>query len=267
MLARKPSFQVAALRLRRSEIFSSVLRIKLWAMCLTVVKSAGAWSVRTRQSSPQRLAGALLARPPRGLAVDGDHPLRRAGQCRYPGQEAAMELLGVQHGQDVAEMVVCRGGVRQRSEAAQQFPFIRAEQGDIDQGLAADRTSCSRASANRMRLRPHTAAYCWCGRPPTASMCQNEVVTDLREKRPSVDEVSRNGMDTSKHIFQLHGVDAAEVPVLRKKFRRKEMVTFFEKPARRVIAIEACGASHHWARLLQSFGHSENLIPPQLVKP
>jgi transposase len=49
-------------------------------------------------------------------------------------------------------------------------------------------------------------------------------------------------MDTSKHVFQLHGVNAAEVPVLRKKLRRKEMVTFFQKLAPTVIAIEACGA-------------------------
>ena len=71
----------------------------------------------------------------------------------------------------------------------------------------------------------------------------------------------------SKHIFQLHGVNAAEAPVLRKKLRRKEMVAFFEKLSPTVIAIEACGGSHHWARLLQSFGHSVKLIPPQLVKP
>ena len=82
-----------------------------------------------------------------------------------------------------------------------------------------------------------------------------------------MNQISRIGMDTSKHIFQLHGVDAAEAPVLRKKLRRKEMVTFFEKLAPTVIAIEACGASHHWARLLQSAGHSVKLIPPQLVKP
>src|ERR687886_2566794 len=74
-------------------------------------------------------------------------------------------------------------------------------------------------------------------------------------------------MDTSKHIFQLHGVNAAEAPVLRKKFRRKEMFAFFEKLAPTVVAIEACGASHHWARLLRSFGHTVKLIPPQLVKP
>src|ERR1700691_4474346 len=74
-------------------------------------------------------------------------------------------------------------------------------------------------------------------------------------------------MDTSKHIFQLHGVNAAEEPVLRKKLRRKEMVKFFEELAPTKVAIEACGASHHWARLLQSLGHSVKLIPPQLVKP
>jgi len=45
------------------------------------------------------------------------------------------------------------------------------------------------------------------------------------------------------------------------------MVVFFQKLAPTVIAIEACGASHHLARLLQSFGHTVKLIAPQLVKP
>lgn len=103
--------------------------------------------------------------------------------------------------------------------------------------------------------------------PSTASMCQNEVVEDLKQRRPSVEQIIRIGMDTSKHVFQLHGVNAAEDPVLRRKLRRKEMVAFFEKAPPTVIAIEACGGSHHWARLLQSFGHEVKLIPPQFVKP
>jgi transposase len=82
-----------------------------------------------------------------------------------------------------------------------------------------------------------------------------------------VEQIIRIGMDTSKHVFQLHGVNAAEQPVLRKKLRRKDMVAFFEKLAPTVIAIEACGGSHHWARLLRSFGHEVKLIAPQLVKP
>jgi len=82
-----------------------------------------------------------------------------------------------------------------------------------------------------------------------------------------VDQISRIGMDTSKHVFQLHGVNAAEKVVLRKKLRRKEMIAFFKALAPTVIGIEACGGSHHWARLLTSFGHEVRLIAPQLVKP
>jgi transposase len=82
-----------------------------------------------------------------------------------------------------------------------------------------------------------------------------------------VEQISRIGMDTSKHFFQLHGVNAAEKVVLRKKLRRKEMVAFFKALAPTVIGIEACGASHHWARILRSFGHEVKLIAPQLVKP
>src|SRR5580693_5264359 len=107
---------------------------------------------------------------------------------------------------------------------------------------------------------------------PTATprrhrLCQNEVVADLKQRGPSVEQISRIGMDTSKHFFQLHGVNAAEKVVLRKKLRRKEVVAFFEALAPTVIGIEACGASHHWARILRSFGHEVKLIAPQLVKP
>ena len=40
-------------------------------------------------------------------------------------------------------------------------------------------------------------------------------------------QIIRIGMDTSKHIFQLHGVDGAEQPVLRKRLSRNQMVEFF----------------------------------------
>src|SRR3954463_1284484 len=82
-----------------------------------------------------------------------------------------------------------------------------------------------------------------------------------------MEQVSRIGMDTSKHIFQLHGVDAAESPVRRRKLRRRDMIAFFERLSPTRVAIEACGASHHWARLLRGFGHEVQLIAPHLVKP
>ncbi len=82
-----------------------------------------------------------------------------------------------------------------------------------------------------------------------------------------MDQIIRIGIDTSKHVFQLHGVNAAAEPVLRKKLRRQDLVAFFTKLPPTVIGIEACGGSHHWARLLQSLGHEVKLIAPQFVKP
>jgi transposase len=80
-------------------------------------------------------------------------------------------------------------------------------------------------------------------------------------------EIIRIGMDTSKHIFQLHGVNASEEVVLRKRLGRQAMLGFFAKLPPTVIGIEACGASHHWARELGRLGHEVKLIAPQLVKP
>ncbi len=82
-----------------------------------------------------------------------------------------------------------------------------------------------------------------------------------------MEQIIRIGMDTSKHIFQLHGVDAAEQVVLRKRLGRKQMMEFFVKLPPTVIGMEACGASHYWARELGQFGHEVKLIAPQLVKP
>jgi transposase len=82
-----------------------------------------------------------------------------------------------------------------------------------------------------------------------------------------MEDIIRVGMDTSKHVFQLHGVDAAERPVLRRQLRRGKVEKFFAGLAPTVIGIEACAASHHWARRLGALGHEVKLMPPQRVKP
>ena len=42
-----------------------------------------------------------------------------------------------------------------------------------------------------------------------------------------MEQIIRIGMDTSKHFFQLHGVDATERPVLRKRLGRGQVMAFF----------------------------------------
>jgi transposase len=79
--------------------------------------------------------------------------------------------------------------------------------------------------------------------------------------------LTRIGIDTSKSVFQLHGVDEDEQPALRRKLRRQDLHKFFGSLPRLEIGMEACGASHHWARELQALGHEVVLIPPQYTKP
>jgi len=79
--------------------------------------------------------------------------------------------------------------------------------------------------------------------------------------------IARIGIDTSKSVFQLHGVDEREQVLLQRKLRRREFLTVVGKLEPTSIGLEACGASHYWARELQALGHRVMLIPPQYVKP
>lgn len=82
-----------------------------------------------------------------------------------------------------------------------------------------------------------------------------------------MEKLIRIGMDTSKRVFQLHGVNASEQPALKKKLHRRELVPFFSRLEPTVVAIEACGGSHYWARTLGELGHEVRLMAPQHVKP
>ncbi len=79
--------------------------------------------------------------------------------------------------------------------------------------------------------------------------------------------IIRVGLDTAKHVFQVHGVDESEQPVLRRRLGRKEVERFFAKLPPTRIGLEACGASHYWARVLRGLGHTVMLLPPQYIKP
>lgn len=82
-----------------------------------------------------------------------------------------------------------------------------------------------------------------------------------------MEKIIRIGLDTSKSVFQLRGVDEAELPVLRKKLSRAQLLGFLAKLPPLQVGLEACGASHYWAQEIQALGHDVMLVPPQYVKP
>ena len=75
------------------------------------------------------------------------------------------------------------------------------------------------------------------------------------------------GLDIAKSVFQLHAIDATGKVQLRRKLRRGEVIAFFEQQPRCTVVLEACGAAHHWGRVLGGLGHEVKLIAPEAVRP
>ncbi len=75
------------------------------------------------------------------------------------------------------------------------------------------------------------------------------------------------GLDTAKSVFQIHAVNESGKAEIKRKLHRSELRPFFEKQGPCTVVLEACGAAHHWARMLASLGHDPKLIAPEAVKP
>jgi len=80
-------------------------------------------------------------------------------------------------------------------------------------------------------------------------------------------KLKRIGVDLAKQVFQVHGVDSHEQVKCRKQLKRAQMLDFFRQLEPCLVAMEACGGSHYWARELIKLGHQVRLIAPQFVKP
>ena len=85
-------------------------------------------------------------------------------------------------------------------------------------------------------------------------------------KEPPATSITMIGLDTAKSVFQIHGVNETGKVELKRKLRRNELISFFEKQDACTVVMEACGAAHHWARMLAGLGHTVKLIAPEVVK-
>lgn len=79
-------------------------------------------------------------------------------------------------------------------------------------------------------------------------------------------KITRIGLDTAKNIFHIVGINKDNKEVLKKKLNRNQMVKYFTTIDPCTIALEACGGSHYWARVLEEKGHRVMLIPAQHAK-
>jgi transposase len=83
----------------------------------------------------------------------------------------------------------------------------------------------------------------------------------------SKQEIKILGIDLAKNSFHVFGINNQGVKVLTKKMTRHQLARFCAKLSPCLIAMEACGSAHYWARKFQSYGHEVKLMAPQFVKP
>ena len=75
------------------------------------------------------------------------------------------------------------------------------------------------------------------------------------------------GLDIAKHVFQLHTVNMGTGEIVNVQIKRAKVAEHFANLAPCLIAIEACGGAHHWARSLSKLGHTVRLLHAKIVRP
>jgi len=81
-----------------------------------------------------------------------------------------------------------------------------------------------------------------------------------------MDNITILGIDLAKSVFQVCGLNKARKKMFNKQVKRKELLDEIRQHPNALIAMEACGSSHHWARTLTAMGFTVRLIPAQHVK-
>lgn len=73
-------------------------------------------------------------------------------------------------------------------------------------------------------------------------------------------------VDLAKNVFQLAVANAEWRIVGRHRLTRGQFERWFHNRAVGLVAMEACGSAHYWARWLQAKGIAVKLLPPRYVK-
>lgn len=80
-------------------------------------------------------------------------------------------------------------------------------------------------------------------------------------------EITTVGLDIAKSVFHFYAVSATGRYVKKKQLKRKQVLAYLASLEPCLIAMEACGGAHYWAREISVLGHEVKLIAPQYVKP
>jgi transposase len=80
-------------------------------------------------------------------------------------------------------------------------------------------------------------------------------------------DVSVIGIDLGRKNFQVCAMNKQGKTISNKKVTRDKLAQTIQQMPTCLVAMEACGGAHYWARKFADMGHQVKLISPQFVKP
>ena len=81
-----------------------------------------------------------------------------------------------------------------------------------------------------------------------------------------MEKITTVGLDLAKQVMAVHAVDSDGRMVTRKVVRRDALLRWMATLPRCVVAMEACGGAHYWARELTRQGHTVRIIAAEFVQ-
>lgn len=75
------------------------------------------------------------------------------------------------------------------------------------------------------------------------------------------------GLDLAKRVFELYWVESDTGEVINRQFSRSGLIEFLSNRPAGIVALEACGSAHWWARKLKNLGHEVRLLHAQFIRP
>src|SRR5438105_8105531 len=90
---------------------------------------------------------------------------------------------------------------------------------------------------------------------------------NLSSRGEVMEKITTVGIDLAKSVFSLHGVDGGGRVVLRRTFRRDQLIQPMAALAPCLVGMEACSGAHEWGRQFQKLGHTVRPMAPRFVAP
>lgn len=75
------------------------------------------------------------------------------------------------------------------------------------------------------------------------------------------------GVDLAKNIIHVSVINTNQKEIVNRSFSRLKFAEFLANQQSSLVAFEACGSSHHWARKAQAMGHQIKIIPAKSISP